>query len=161
MSWGDVCTAYYSTGIPDITVFCEAIPSFQMMLMANRCFGGMLATEAGHVWLEALARVMPQGPTEAQRAAGHGIIVAEAEDERGHCFQSRLRTPEVYTFTCTTGLAIVERVLAGDLEVGFQTPARVYGPDFILAFEGVSLEDLSAPEVSVNGHTWAAGPAGN
>jgi hypothetical protein len=36
----------------------------------------------------------------------------------------------------------VDRVLAGDLEPGFQTPARVYGPDFLTSFEGVVREDL-------------------
>lgn len=38
----------------------------------------------------------------------------------------------------------VEQVLKGDREIGFQTPARVYGPDFVLPFTGVSREDLDA-----------------
>jgi hypothetical protein len=33
-------------------------------------------------------------------------------------------------------------VLAGDLEPGFQTPARVYGSDFVLGIPGVVREDL-------------------
>jgi short subunit dehydrogenase-like uncharacterized protein len=67
--------------------------------------------------------------------------VAEVEDATGRRVRARLRTPEAYTFTCTTALAILERVLAGDVEPGFQTPARVYGPDFVLPFAGVSRED--------------------
>jgi len=37
---------------------------------------------------------------------------------------------------------IASRVLAGDFEPGFQTPARVYGADFPLRFGEVSREDL-------------------
>jgi len=142
MSWGDVSTAYYSTGIPDIEVYCEAIPALRAMVMANRWFGGLLATPAGRLGLEVQARLLPQGPTEAQRAGRHATLVAEVEDGAGHRVRARLRTPEAYGFTCTTGLAIVERVLAGDLEAGAQTPARVYGPDFVLSFPGVWREEL-------------------
>jgi short subunit dehydrogenase-like uncharacterized protein len=142
MSWGDVGSAYYSTGIPDIEVYCDAIPPLRMMVEANRWFGGLLATSAGRQWLELQARALPDGPTEAQRAGRQAVIVAEVEDASGRRVRGRLRTPEVYGFSCTTGLAIVERVLAGDLEVGSQTPARVYGPEFVLSFSGVRREEL-------------------
>ncbi len=33
---------------------------------------------------------------------------------------------------------VVERVLAGDAPVGYQTPARAYGADFVLELEGVT-----------------------
>jgi hypothetical protein len=37
---------------------------------------------------------------------------------------------------------IAARVLAGDVEPGFQTPARVYGADLPLSFDGVLREDI-------------------
>ena len=58
---------------------------------------------------------------------------------------SRLRTPEAYAFTARSAAAIAERVLRGDWEAGFQTPSRVYGPDFVLSFDGVEREDLPQP----------------
>jgi short subunit dehydrogenase-like uncharacterized protein len=142
MSWGDVSSAYYSTGIPDIEVYCDAIPSLRMMVMANRWAGGLLASSPGRFWLELQARALPDGPTEAERAGRQGVIVAEVEDAGGRRHRGRLRTPEAYGFSCTTGLTLVERVLAGDLEAGAQTPARVYGPDFVLSFPGVQREEL-------------------
>ena len=36
---------------------------------------------------------------------------------------------------------IVEKVLAGELSAGFQTPSRVYGADFVLSLDGVTRED--------------------
>jgi short subunit dehydrogenase-like uncharacterized protein len=83
-----------------------------------------------------------RGPSAEQRAAVSTTIVAEAEDAVGRCVRARLRTPEVYTCSAHTATAVAERVLAGDLEPGFQTPGRVYGPDFALALPGVSREDL-------------------
>ncbi len=56
--------------------------------------------------------------------------------------RARLRTPEAYSCTAATATAVAARVLSGDLEPGFQTPARVYGPDFILSVPGVAREDF-------------------
>ena len=114
MSWGDVSSAYYSTGIPDIEVYCEAIPALRMMVMANRWAGGLLAAPPGRLWLELQARALPDGPTDAERAGRHGVIVAEVEDASGRRRRGRLRTPEAYGFSCTTRAGLVERVLAGD-----------------------------------------------
>ena len=69
-------------------------------------------------------------------------VVAETEDDRGGCAVARLRTPEAYAFTPIAAAAVIERVLAGDVEAGFQTPARVYGSEFVLTLPGVTREDL-------------------
>ena len=65
-------------------------------------------------------------------------IIVEGETATGqrHCLQ--LNTPEAYTLTAQTSVAIAKRVLAGDIEPGFQTPSRVFGADFILQFAGVT-----------------------
>jgi hypothetical protein len=39
-------------------------------------------------------------------------------------------------------VALAERALAGDVKPGYQTPARAYGPDFILEFPGVERGDF-------------------
>ena len=142
LSWGDVATAWYTTGIPDVDVHYEAVAPLRLMTAANQHFAWLLGTPAGRAWLDLHIDLLPDGPTAAQRAFGRGVIVAEAEDAAGRVVRSRVRTPEAYTFTCTTTLAIVERALKGDVEVGFQTPARVYGADFVMQFPGVVREDL-------------------
>jgi hypothetical protein len=37
---------------------------------------------------------------------------------------------------------VVERVLSGQAPAGFQTPAKAYGPDFVLGIPGVTRTDL-------------------
>ncbi|APR81146.1 Hypothetical protein A7982_06493 [Minicystis rosea] len=142
LSWGDVATAFYTTGIPDVEVYYEAIAPLRLMTAVNQHFAGLLGTPAGRAWIDLHIDMLPEGPTSAQRAFGRGVIVAEAEDFAGRVVRSRVRTPEAYTFTCATTLAIVEHALQGDVEIGFQTPARVYGADFVTQFPGVTREDL-------------------
>jgi short subunit dehydrogenase-like uncharacterized protein len=142
VSWGDVATAYYTTGIPNVETFCESNPVLETALVVGRSFGPLLAAEGWRRWLGTLADALPEGPSERERAAVEMVIVAEARDEAGGCARARLRTPEAYSFTATTSAAIARRVLRGDFEVGFQTPGRVYGPDFVCGFAGVHREDL-------------------
>ena len=143
VSWADVVSAYYTTGIPNIEVYAETNPVLQAALASSRLFGWALSTAPWQAWLKAWADLLPAGPSDEERASRHVTLVAEATDRHGRRAISRLRTPEAYTLTAHTGSAIARRVLARDLEVGFQTPARVYGSDFVLSFAGVSREDLA------------------
>ncbi len=142
ISWGDVASAFYTTGIPNIDVFYEATPALRGMLLASRYAGWMLRTVPWQASLKSYMTLLPEGPTEEERRASRMVIVAEASDGRGQSFRARLRTPEAYTFTATTAAAVARRVLLGDFEVGFQTPARIYGADFVLSFANVSREEL-------------------
>lgn len=47
------------------------------------------------------------------------------------------------TWTSLTAVAAVEKVLAGYVRPGFQTPAMVYGSDFALDLPGVARQDVS------------------
>ena len=143
ISWGDVASAYYTTGIGTIETYHETTPLLQAILLACRSFGWLLRTAPWQAVLKAQADLLPHDPTDGAAAATQMTIVAEARDARHRCARARLRTPEAYAFTGTTGSAIAQRALRGDVEVGFQTPARVYGADFVLSFAGVSREDLA------------------
>jgi short subunit dehydrogenase-like uncharacterized protein len=143
VSWGDVASAWYTTGIPDVEVYFEVTPGLRVLQSAGRYFGWLLRTAPWQAWLEAHTEVLPEGPSVDEREAGGMVVVAEVEDGEGRRVSARLRTPDAYSVTALTGSAIAARVLAGDFEPGFQTPARVYGADFVLGFPGVTREDLS------------------
>jgi short subunit dehydrogenase-like uncharacterized protein len=142
VSWGDVASAYYTTAIPNIETYFDANPALSGMLAASRYLGWALGTAPGQALLHASAELLPEGPSSAEREASGMVVVAEVEDGGGRSARARLRTTEAYTFTAAAAVTIASRVLAGDLEVGFQTPGRVYGPDFVLGFDGVSREDV-------------------
>jgi short subunit dehydrogenase-like uncharacterized protein len=139
--WGDVSTAWYSTGIPNIEVYMAAPPAARMFARLSRMFGCLLGSAAVQRWLFRRIQAGQAGPTDEQRARGETLLWGEARDDHGAKVVSRLRGPEGYTMTALTALAVVGRVLTGDLRIGFQTPAKVYGADFIMAIPGVERRD--------------------
>jgi short subunit dehydrogenase-like uncharacterized protein len=140
--WGDVATAFYSTGIPNIQVYSVFPASLVRLMVLSRYIGGLLATPFVQSILKRAIQSQPAGPTEEQRAKGLSLLWGEATDDSGKRVVSRMRTPEGYALTAMTAVAIAQRVIAGDAPIGFQTPARAYGADFVLQFDGVSREDL-------------------
>lgn len=142
VGWGDVSTAYYSTGIPDIRAYMAFPPFFIRLLRFLRVIGPMVYTRPVKGILKQALRLVRSGPTEEQRRNGFSLIVGEVRNDQGTSVSSRLRTPEGYTMTAMTTVEIMRRVLAGDFRLGFQTPSLAYGPDFILGFNGVERIDL-------------------
>jgi short subunit dehydrogenase-like uncharacterized protein len=62
------------------------------------------------------------------------VAIAELPD--GSRASVRCHTPDVYDFSAQAACEIAGRVARGDYEAGFQTPARVYGPELLAAFSG-------------------------
>mgnify|MGYP002780651107 CR=1 FL=1 len=141
--WGDVSTAYHSTGIPDVEVYTRLPDGLRRLMRLARPIAPLLGTAPVQRFLKSRIRRGPAGPGAEQRARGESRLWGEATDAEGRRAVSRLRTPEGYTLTARTAVAVVERVLAGAAPPGFQTPSLAYGADFILEFEGVVREDLA------------------
>jgi short subunit dehydrogenase-like uncharacterized protein len=158
IGWGDVSTAYHSTGIPNIQTYMAFPPGAIRALKAMRAIGPLLYTRPAKGLLKQALRLVRSGPTEEQRQNGLSLIVGEVFNDNGESVASRLKTPEGYSLTALATVEIMQRILAGDpstalrqaqgdssgrgLKPGFQTPSLVYGPDFILGFEGVERVDL-------------------
>lgn len=138
--WGDVSTAFYTTGIPDIKVF-TVIPDAQLkMLRLSRYVGWLLAT--GPVQSILQKQIPEGGPDEAEREKGRTFLWGKAVDAKGNSVEARQYGPEGYKFTMLTALKIAERILDGEFCPGFQTPAGCYGSNMVLEIEGVRREDV-------------------
>ena len=148
--WGDVSTAYHTTGIGDIEVY-TAVPSWVPGAARLGGLFGPLAS-AGPVTslLEWLVDRRVDGPTEAARQAGKSFFWGEVETAEGKRAVSRLVAPETYRLTKLTAVEIGQRVVDGDAPTGFQTPAGAFGPDLILDVEGVERTDEPIDERDVS-----------
>jgi short subunit dehydrogenase-like uncharacterized protein len=143
VSLADLTTAYHSTGIANVATYTEGTPLMRGLLAAARSAAWALRTGPAQAWLAACADLLPENPAAANGDASvEQRAVAEAEDDHGGRAVSRLRTRDAYAFTPHAACAVVARVLAGDVEPGFQTPARVYGSDFVMTIPGVTREDI-------------------
>jgi len=139
--WGDISTAYHSTGIPNIEVYVGA--------SGGSVRGAWLAGFLGPLMRSGFVRKMaqrrvdkaPAGPSADEPAEAFTLLwgQASAGDER---VESRLRVPNGYALTAVTGWDIARRTLAGEGKPGFQTPAMVFGADYICGFDGVERTDL-------------------
>ncbi|MEW5938018.1 MAG: saccharopine dehydrogenase NADP-binding domain-containing protein [Chloroflexota bacterium] len=141
IGWGDVSTAYHSTGIPNVEVYMHVPPAAINGLKLMRLIGPLMYNRPVKRLLQSFLRFRPEGPSEAQRERGFSLMLAEASDG-ATVVRSKQRVPEGYHLTMLTAVDIAKRILAGDFKPGFQTPSRAYGPDYILEFPGVTREDL-------------------
>jgi short subunit dehydrogenase-like uncharacterized protein len=142
VSLGDVSSAFFSTGIPNIETYMRATVPVWTAVTAAQYWGWLLAAPAWQAFLKTQTDLLPPGPSPQVRDAGWATLVADARDASGRYARSRLHTGDVYSFTALSAVGVAERSLAGSLEPGFQTPSRVYGADFALSFDGVSREDF-------------------
>jgi short subunit dehydrogenase-like uncharacterized protein len=139
--WGDVSTAYHSTGIGDIEVYTAASRRQLRMMRWSRRLGWALRSRFVQSLLKRRIQAGPPGPSDEERAKGKTFLWGEVSDREGRRVVSRLRGPEGYTFTMLTALAAMTRVLAGDAPPGYQTPSLAFGPDFVLEVPGVERTD--------------------
>lgn len=138
--WGDVATAYYSTGIPNIEVYTIAPKSAQKLMRLSRYLGWLFATGPMQKYLQ--SKIPPGGPSDDERAKGRTLLWGEARDTEGNRVESRMQTPEGYTLTAIAALNIAEKIVAGTFTPGYQTPAQSYGADLVLGIENVSRIDV-------------------
>ncbi|URD37035.1 saccharopine dehydrogenase NADP-binding domain-containing protein [Methylobacterium tardum] len=142
LGWGDVSSAWYSTGVPNIDVFFEAFPA---MAAAAGLPAGLRKIIAGRTAQRLINRGidrLPAGPSASARASARSTFLAEAWNAAGHRTASRMETPEGYTLTAWTALEVARRLAAGAVAAGFHTPVTAFGPDFILGFPNVVRTDL-------------------
>jgi short subunit dehydrogenase-like uncharacterized protein len=143
VGWGDVSTAYYSTGIPNIEAYFAAPPLAISGMRLMRAIGPLLYNRPAKSLLRLLVNLFsPTGPKEERRKRAQAIFIGEVSDPNGGRLASKLTTPEGYTCTALTTLEIMRRILDDQTKPGFQTPSLAYGKDFIMQFDGVKREDL-------------------
>ncbi len=138
--WGDVSTAFYSTGIPNIEVFTVVPPSALKMMKMSRYLGWLLATGPVQDYLQ--KKIPAGGPSDTERAKGKTLMWGEASDLNGNKVVSRLQGPEGYTITAIAALNIAEKITAGNFTPGYQTPAKAYGADLIMEIDGTVRQDV-------------------
>ena len=138
--WGDVATAYHTTGIPNVEVYMAAPRAMRVLLKMARPIARLLGTRPVQSFLKRRIQSGPPGPSAEHRARARSRLWGEARDA-SQVVVSRLDTLEGYELTSRTALLAVQRVMAGGVAAGFQTPGRAFGPDFILAVESTSRGD--------------------
>ena len=140
--WGDVSTAWVSTGIADIEVFMAAPAAMRWMAKASRYIGGVM----GSSWVQNLLKKQidsgPAGPNAEQRQRGASHLWGQVRNAAGQTATARLDTVEGYALTALTAWDIAKRTAHGEAQPGYRTPSLVFGADYILNFAGTTRTDV-------------------
>lgn len=142
IAWGDVATAYYSTGIPNVEVYSVPPRGLKPVIIMMRYVGWLLGSRVLKTFLQKRIRAGPAGPSEDELRSGTSYVWGEVVDVHGNFARARCAGPNGYLLTAHAALIILKRVLAGDFRAGFQTPSLAYGADLILQVPGLRRVDL-------------------
>lgn len=134
--WGDVSTAYYSTGIPNIEVYTGVKPTSYKMVKRQRYFTWLLRSSFFKNQARKRIKKGPAGPSDEKREHTRTQLWGKVHNAQGQEVEAQMLTAEGYTLTALSSLAITQRVLDGKAPTGFQTPAKAYGANLIMEFEG-------------------------
>lgn len=135
ITWGDLFTAYHSTGIPNIEVFASFPKMTIMQLKFIDTFRRILSRPK---ILNLLSKTLKGGSSEEQRKKSKMFIYAELSNPQGKKATCRMNGPEG-GFVWTSRLAVEALLLikSGVYQSGYQTPASAFGSDFGIKIEGV------------------------
>ena len=136
--WGDVSTAYRSTGIGNIRVYSGSSPSRARQMKVLGYAAPLFRSKFVQKQLFKLIDAKVKGPNASERASRTTQLWGQVTDNQGMSVQGTLTVGEGYSLTAECAVESVERV-AG-LEPGFQTPAMAFGADFITEFDGCTLQ---------------------
>lgn len=142
--WGDVASAYYSTGIGDIEVYAAAPPQQIKLLRRWRWLLPCLRLPVVQGLARRLISNKIVGPSATQRERETASLWGCVENANGKRVEGTLTTPNGYTLTVLTALASVERFFSAPPSAGFQTPSRAFGADFITTIPGCAMQISAA-----------------
>jgi short subunit dehydrogenase-like uncharacterized protein len=135
--WGDVSTAFHTTGIPNIRVYTAASPKSIARMRRFGPFFPLLGIKPIKRLLQTFAN-RRTGPDEARRAAGRTYLWGRVSDGKREVTMT-MTTPEGYAFTVISALTAVEQLLASPKRPGAFTPAKFFGAEFVTTIPGVEL----------------------
>ncbi len=137
--WGDVSTAYFSTRIPNITVYTSVTRRSLSLMRLFNFFSWIL----GSKWFQKLASNWidknVSGPSSRRLESGKNYLWGRVTNKSRSTKEAVMTTPQGYKLTALTAVLAVERVLSEiEPKVGFATPSIAFGKDFILEVEEVT-----------------------
>jgi short subunit dehydrogenase-like uncharacterized protein len=136
--WGDISTAWRSTGIPNIEVYTGAPERMIRVAKISHWFNWLLRTRWVKAYLRKKVDARQAGPDEERLHAGKSYLWGRVSDNKGNIIEARFKTLSGYLLTSKTAVLIAERILSTAVRPGYFTPAQYFGEGLIFEVEGTS-----------------------
>jgi short subunit dehydrogenase-like uncharacterized protein len=134
--WGDVASAYRTTGIRDIAVFIPTSPKrTRGMRLANLTRPLVSLGPVQRMMKRRIERTV-SGPSAEARARHRTYVWGEVADATGRTRTARIETANGYDVTVTGSLAVVEHLMNSAPGGGAYTPSQLLGKDLVSRLPG-------------------------
>lgn len=127
ISWGDVASAFHTTGIPNIDTWIPVPGRRTGVLKALNFARPVLGTSPIQALLKKLVNRFVKGPTAAQRRKSRTWVWGEATNAAGEKQAVRIEIANVYDVTVDAALMVVTHLLDHHHDGGSYTPAMLLG----------------------------------
>jgi len=138
--WGDVSTAHFTTGIPNIETYTGISPKVYRLVKLQGLFNWLLRTNFIRKIIKKKIDKRPAGPSDEQRSRAMSLVWGQASNSKGETKTVRMSCADGYTLTMQSTLLISKKVLDGNFKSGYQTPASAYGENLVMELPNVRRE---------------------
>lgn len=142
VSWGDIVTAYHSTGIENITVYMGIDEAVAKKLRLFSPLAPLLRLPFLQRKLFAGIEKKVQGPDAISRAGTVMRQWGQVCNAAGDTLTATLEGQEGFTITTHATLTCVEKVLSSDLAGGYYTPTQAFGTRLLDEIPGLHLRSV-------------------
>ncbi len=129
--WGDVSTAYYSTGIPNIEVFIPMSPKVVKNMRKMNKFRWLLKFEFIQNLMKKQVDKKTTGPDEQQREKLRTFLWGEVTNNKGDKVTGRLETCNGYRLTYIAAVDVALFMFNNNIEGGAYTPSKLINNQLI------------------------------
>ena len=136
--WGDIATAWRSTGIPNIEVYSAVDERLIRLAKTGRWINWLLRSRWLKKYLRKKADARSDGPDEQRLRSGKSYLWGRVGDDKGNVVEARFTTINGYLLTSETAVLIAEKLLTSEVRAGYFTPAQYFGEQLIFEVEGTS-----------------------
>lgn len=140
--WGDISTAWRSTGIPNIEVYMGVTDKMIQTARMSNYFRWALRIPFVMRYVMNKLDLKSPGPSQDRREQGKSFFWGRVTNAAGEERTSRMVTQNGYSLTALTAVGIAQKILAGNFKIGYQTPSTAYGVDLILEVPGTTRTDI-------------------
>jgi short subunit dehydrogenase-like uncharacterized protein len=125
--WGDLATAWFSTGIPNIETYAVVPRPAATASRVLNWVRPLLASAPGQMLLRRLAN-RASGPSEEQLRTGKSRLWGEVRNAAGERRIAHLETANGYRLTADGTIMAVQYLLTNAPSGGYYTPSMLLGP---------------------------------
>jgi len=129
--WGDLVSAWRSTGIPDVTTWMAMAPRAIRVLRIARPLLGALRAGPVRRMVGRVIDARVEGPDRRTRETARSYVWGRVETSDGHSLEGVVETPEAYAFTAVSAVESVVRLLDDPGSGGARTPSQAFGVGYV------------------------------